>query len=272
MASLSTVIRPRVTQDGLAGRAPRRRSRVLLALPAYNEEENIGSLLDRIDLAMVDCGQPYEVIVVDDGSRDRTPEVLADCARRFPVTVLRHSENQGLGPTIRDALIAAARVAEPGDIVVTMDADESHTPGLIPRMVRMIQEGHDVVIASRYQRGARTCGVPQFRVGMSYCASWLFRALFPIRGVRDFTCGFRAYRAATLQRALAEYGDRFIQLSGFQSMVDILLKLRRLTVICGEVPMILRYDLKKGSSKMRVMRTARQTLALILKRRLGDYN
>jgi dolichol-phosphate mannosyltransferase len=272
MASLPTLVHPRLAEDRASGRGPRRRSRVLVALPAYNEEENIGSLIDRVDLAMADSALPYELIVVDDGSRDRTPEVLADCSRRFPLTVLRHAENQGLGPTIRDALIAAAGIAEQGDIVITMDADESHTPGLMPRMVRMIQEGHDVVIASRYQPGARVYGVPRLRVWTSYCASWLFRVLFPIRGVRDFTCGYRAYRAATLQQALATYGDGFIQLSGFQSMVDILLKLRRLPVICGEVPMILRYDLKKGSSKMRVMRTARQTLALILKRRLGDYS
>jgi dolichol-phosphate mannosyltransferase len=271
MASLSTAVRPRATVDA-APHASRRLSHVLLALPAYNEEANIGSLLDRVDLAMADCGQPYEVIVVDDGSHDATPAILAEYARRYPITVLRHSENQGLGPTIRDALIAASRVAKPDDIVVTMDSDESHTPGLIPRMVRMIQEGHDVIIASRYQSGSRTYGVPRLRVWISWCASWMFRLLFPIRGVRDFTCGFRAYRASALQHTLEIYGERFIQLSGFQSMVDILLKMRRLPVICGEVPMILRYDLKRGSSKMRVMRTARQTLALILKRRLGDYS
>lgn len=264
MATLSPVLRPQ--------RAPRPHSRVLLALPAYNEEANIGSLIDRVDESMGDASIPYEVVVVDDGSRDRTPEVLRDCAGKYPVTVLRHSENQGLGPTIRDALRQAAAIARPGDIIITMDADETHTPGLIPRMVRMIQEGHDVVIASRYQPGSRTYGVPWPRVLISYCGSWLFRVLFPIRGVRDFTCGYRAYRATVLQEALSVYGESFIQLSGFQAMVDILLKLRRLPVIFGEAPMILRYDLKKGSSKMRVMRTARQTLALILKRRLGDYS
>ena len=84
--------------------------------------------------------------------------------------------------------------------------------------------------------------------------------------------GYRAYRASVLHQALAMYGAHFIRLSGFQATVDILLKLRRLPIICGEVPMILRYDLKKGASKMRVMRTARQTLVLILRRRLGDYS
>jgi dolichol-phosphate mannosyltransferase len=139
-------------------------------------------------------------------------------------------------------------------------------------MVQTIQEGHDVVIASRYRPGARTYGLSWQRMLVSYAASWLFRILFPTRGVRDYTCGYRAYRAVVLQEALATYQGRFFTLSGFQSMVDILLKLRRFPIIFGEVPMILRYDLKKGSSKMKVARTAVQTLALIWKRRTGDYS
>ena len=69
--------------------------------------------------------------------------------------------------------------------------------------------------------------------------------------------------------AVARYGSRFVDTEGFQCMVDILLKLRKLDVIFGEAPMILRYDLKRGASKMRVARTIRQTLSLLAKRRLG---
>lgn len=261
---------PGVTEyDETSGR---RRSRVLVVLPAYNEEANIGSLLDRLDESMGNAFLPYEAIVIDDGSRDRTGEVLSACAGKFPVTIVRHAQNQGLGATIRDGLVFAAQRAHQTDIIITMDADESHTPGLILRMVRMIQEGHDVIIASRYQPGSRTYGVPTYRRILSYGASCLFRILFPIQGVHDFTCGYRAYRAGILQKALATYGDHFIDLSGFQSMVDILLKLRRLPVIFGEVPLILRYDLKAGASKMRVARTAAQTFRLIFKRRLGNYD
>jgi len=125
-----------------------------------------------------------------------------------------------------------------------------------------------VVIASRYRAGSRTVGVPLYRKGLSYGASWIFRIAFPIRGVRDFTCGYRAYRAGVVRDALARYGGTFLNQDGFQCMVDILLKLRKMNLIFGEVPFILRYDYKEGSSKMNVARTVRDTLALVWRRRL----
>lgn len=136
-------------------------------------------------------------------------------------------------------------------------------------MGRMIQEGFDVVIASRYQPGSRVLGVPWFRRIMSFSASWLFRILFPTPGVRDFTCGYRAYRAGALRKAIDHYGPSFVDQTGFQCMVDIILKLRTMDVIFGEVPMLLRYDLKGGGSKMRVYKTAKSTLLLLVKRRMG---
>src|SRR5882724_7056002 len=249
--------------------APVRRSKVLVVLPAYNEEANIGALLDRIDEAMVESGLDYQVIVVDDGSQDRTFEVLSEYSKRLPLTVSSHQVNQGLGVTIRDGLLLAAQVAGKNDIVITMDADETHTPGLILRMVRMVREGHDVVIASRYQQGARVYGVSMFRRLMSFGASMLFRTVFPTPGVRDFTCGYRAYRGAVLLKAISTYGDKFVDTAGFQCMVDILLKLRNLDVIFGEVPVVLRYDLKQGASKMRIAKTVGQSLSLLVRRRFG---
>jgi dolichol-phosphate mannosyltransferase len=249
--------------------AARPHSKVFIVLPAYNEEANIAGLLDRIVSSMAECGLPYQLIVVDDGSRDRTAELLDDHADWLPLTVLRHQINQGLGATIRDGLLLAAETASEDDIVITMDADETHTPGLILRMVAMIREGHDVVIASRYQPGARVYGVSLLRRIFSYGASWLFRILFPTAGVKDFTCGFRAYRSSALKSAVSRYGSQFVETSGFQCMVDILLKLRRLNLIFGEAPLILRYDLKRGDSKMHIANTIRQTLTLVRKRRFG---
>ena len=95
------------------------------------------------------------------------------------------------------------------------------------------------------------------------------RVVFPTPGVSDFTCGYRAYRAEALQQAYAQYGDSLVDQDGFQCMVDILLKLRKLPLIFGEVPLILRYDLKRGQSKMRIMRTAANTLRLLWRRRFG---
>lgn len=247
----------------------RQRSQVLVVLPAYNEEANIAKLLNRTSQALDDEGISYVVVVVDDGSQDGTAEILLSYQDRIPLIVERHEKNKGLGATIRDGLAIAARHAGPDDVVVTMDADDTHTPGLIFRMVRLIREGHDVVIASRFRPGARIFGLTWGRRFVSFAASWLLRIIFPTPGVRDFTCGYRAYRGSTLHSALSLYGAEFVNAEGFQCMVDILLKLRRMPTIFGEVPMILRYDRKGGQSKMKLARTAGHTLALLVRRRLG---
>ena len=236
-------------------------------LPAYNEELSIGKLLVRIGDSMDDAKiDNYEVIIVNDGSKDDTIGVIQKKQENLPITIFNHKVNQGLGATIRDGLYEAAKVANDRDIIVTMDADDTHTPGLILRMTRMIREGHDIVIASRYRPNSRIFGLTMFRKLMSYGASWIFRILFPIHGVRDFTCGFRAYRAGVIKKAIGHYGNKFIDQDGFQCMVDILLKLRKMDVIFGEVPFILRYDMKEGDSKMDVGGTVKKTLSLIAKR------
>ena len=137
-------------------------------------------------------------------------------------------------------------------------------------MSRMLREGHDVVIASRYRTDSRIRGVSFFRRALSYWGGWLFRLSLPIEGVRDYTCGFRAYRAGALADALRDHGPGFFEQQGFQCMVDILLKLRRYPLLFCEIPMVLRYDLKGGESKMNVGSTIRDTLLLILKRRFGS--
>jgi dolichol-phosphate mannosyltransferase len=246
-----------------------RRSQIIVVLPAYNEEANIGNLLRRIFENLSDEGMGFSIIVVDDGSSDRTQAILEEFGRDFPLTIHRHERNQGLGATIRDGLREASAAASERDIVITMDADESHSPGLMIRMIRMIREGYDVVIASRYQRGSRVFGLGMGRRIISRAASLLMRVLFPTPGVSDYTCGYRAYRAEALEQAYRQYGESLVDQDGFQCMVDILLKLRKLPLIFGEVPLILRYDLKRGPSKMRVMKTAVKTLRLLWRRRIG---
>jgi dolichol-phosphate mannosyltransferase len=250
------------------GQQPRRRQTVHVVLPAYNEESRIGTLLERIDLAMWEEGFSYQVIVIDDGSHDATAKIVQSYRARMPIVMKRHEVNQGLGATIRDGLVLALESAAERDLIVTMDADDTHAPGLIVHMVRMIREGCDVVIASRYQPQSQSYGVPLLRRFVSYAGSWLCRCVLPIQGVRDFTSGFRAYRAEVLGKAVARYGREFVDQDGFQCMVDILFKLRRMRLVFGEVPVILRYDLKRDASKMPLMKTARATFWLLLKRRL----
>lgn len=245
-----------------------RKSReILVVLPAYNEEENIGELLSQIRFALEeDSKTQYRVFVVNDGSVDRTGEIVTEMAKSMPIELLVHEVNQGLGATIRDGLYRAIQYSSKNDIIITMDADATHNPGLILRLMRMIIEGHDVVIASRFQPGARVIGLVWYRKLLSYVASLIFRITYPIKGVRDYTCGYRAMRADVLKNAVKEYGDSFVDQDGFQCLVDILLKLRRRKLLFGETPLILRYDQKGGMSKMNVGRTIKNTLILIVKR------
>jgi len=249
----------------LAGRI---RRKVFVVLLAYNEEGAIGELFNRIAEAMDEVGYAYQIVLVDDGSSDATARVVTDYAARLPIVMKRHEHNLGLGATIRDGLVAAAELAADRDIIATMDSDGTHAPGLILRMVRMIMEGCDVVIASRYQPSSRTVGVPFSRRILSYLACVIFRVLFPTKGVKDFTCGYRAYRAEIIKALIRQYGELFGE-EGFECMVDIILRLRKMHVIFGEAPLILRYDVKSGKSKMNVREVIKMTFLLALRRRIG---
>lgn len=244
--------------------------RVWIVLPAYNEAKNLPALLARFrELAEEGYRLDLRVLLVDDGSTDDTGEVALREAGSLAVEVLRNETNRGLAETFMRGMVESAKRAAAGDVVVCMDADNSHVPGQILRMVREIQEGRDVVIASRYRPGSVVRGVPWLRRFLSRGMSFLFRAVFPIGGVRDYSCSYRAYRAELLQRALADQGARLFALDGFACMVGILLHLARTDAVFGEVPLVLRYDQKLGESKMRVGRTVLRTLRLLVRERFG---
>lgn len=188
---------------------------IFIVLPAYNEEKTIGTLLDSVIFVMKENGLSYQVVVVNDGSSDKTAKVIHQFKKRMPISLVNHKKNLGLSEAIKTGLLYTLKKAKSKDIIITMDSDNTHTPGLILRMVRMIREGNDVVIASRYRTGSRVKGVPISRMFLSLGASLLFRLSFPIRGVRDYTCGYRAYRAKVLKEAFSYYGEDFVNRPGF---------------------------------------------------------
>ena len=246
--------------------------KVLICLPAYNEERSVGLLLNRINEHLKEASIEHRVIVINDGSTDRTLQVLEEAKKMMDLEIINHKANRGLGDAILTGLRHAIEIGNDRDVVVTMDSDNSHTPGLILRMVRSIAEGNDMVIASRYVPGANVRGVSMLRIVLSYGASLICRLLFPTKNVRDYTSGYRAYQMGILKKAFAAFGDGFISQSGFSCMIDILLKLRSLDAIISEVPLVLRYDMKKGGSKMNVVKTMKESMTLLLKRRsAGDF-
>jgi dolichol-phosphate mannosyltransferase len=241
-----------------------------IVLPAFNEAENLPDLFRSIKrIQDEDVQGSLEVVLVDDGSSDATFSVVQKWSKEFPMQILRNDPNRGLAYTFQRGMTAAIEQSGEGDVIICMDADNTHLPGLIPTMVRSVQEGRDVVIASRYQHGAVLRGVAPHRQLMSTGMSWLFRLLSPVPGVRDYSCGYRAYRAAFMKQCLAQEGASLFAGEGFACMVGMLLQLHRCGGIMGEVPMVLRYHQKKGASAMNVVRTVFLTCKLLLKARFG---
>lgn len=247
-------------------------SKIWVMLPAFNEEVGVASLVPKLNQFISGLSSNFEIVIVDDASTDSTAQVISQLSFEYPVHMIQHAQNQGLAGALRTGLEGILEMGQSGDIVVTLDADDTQPPATIPQMLTMIHEGYDVVIASRYQPGSRTVGVPGNRLLMTWFAKWLFKIITPINGVWDYTCGFRAYRFDALQQSKLKHGENFVSEKGFSCMVDVLLKMRPFDFVMGEVPMLLRYDLKDGASKMKVAKTVTQTLGLLLKRRFGKFD
>ena len=230
-------------------------STVVVALPVFNEEARLEELLDRLHAAL--DGRPYRIVAVDDGSRDASAAILSRRTADLPIVTITHPVNLGLAETVLDCLKWVAEHCDDDDVVVTMDADDTHDPAYIARMVEEIGRGCDVVIASRFQPGAAVVGVPPHRRLFSAGVFVLLRILMPIPNVRDYACGYRAMRLPVIRRTLAQFGDEVIELRrwGFICTAELLWKLHLVGARCAEIPFVLRYDQKESASRMHTLRT-----------------
>ncbi len=225
---------------------------VWVLLPAFNEELSLPRMLPKIDCIFSEMNQPYRILVVNDGSTDNTAEVLCSMQKAYPIDVLTHKINRGLGETERDGFEYVAEHAGPCDIVVRMDCDDTHEPRYIRSMIEKIGEGFDVAIASRFEPGGGQVGLNAYRTFVSSCANLFMKVLFTIPNVKDYSCGFRAYRCSVIKAAVSIYGNGFIQLKGlgFTSTLETIIKLKLLGCRFAETAFVLRYDQKASVSKM----------------------
>jgi dolichol-phosphate mannosyltransferase len=244
---------------------------IYVVFPAFNEARVIRPTLLAMAAAIRGHEDDYRAVLVDDGSTDATvaeaERAVAETGGGLRLVVLRHDTNRGLGAALRTGLYWCVDHAVDDDVVVTLDADNTHPPATIPTLVARVRSGYDLAIASRYVSGSRLHGVPGHRRALSDVGRLVFQALYPIPGVRDYTCCFRAYRSLALRRARVVYGDALCTARGFEAVMDVLLRLGAMDVRVSEVDFLLDYSGRVGQSKMKVMRTIRSTVALLLRRR-----
>src|SRR3984957_2162451 len=168
-----------------------------IVVPFHNEEENVTTLYDRVKLVMEHVGDSFELVFVDDGSRDRTYRLLEEIAAvdsRVLVVKLRRNFGQ------TSALAAGFDHAQ-GNFVLAMDGDLQHDPEEIPNFLAKLEEGYDVVSGWRKER------IDNFvmRRIPSRCANWLMAKLSGV-DIHDFGTTFKAYRREVIQN-IPLYGE-----------------------------------------------------------------
>lgn len=252
-------------------------NKLTVVLPAYNEEENLETLYRRWeeqrDLLSDEFNLILHVVVVDDGSSDSTSEIAEriennnDC-----FTLIRHGKNKGLGGAIRTGIKHFLEKNQDSPYMCIMDCDNTQDPIYISDMLKAINDkAVDVVIASRYREGSKVDGVTKWRLMMSGGAKLVFSNLLMVPGVKDYTCGYRLYGREKLKDTSERFKDKLIEENGFTCMVELLYKLYSCGAKFVEIPFLLRYDKKKGNSKMSVMKTAVNSIILAKKlRKIGS--
>lgn len=237
-----------------------------IILPAYNEEKNLAELLNRIKTLNWDF--PYKAVVINDGSSDNTEKVARELSAFLPIVILNHAVNVGLGGALKTAFDYLKENIKSEDVVITMDADNTHPVDMIPPLAGEIKKGFDIIVASRFCKGGKTYGVPFVRNLMSRIASILFKLLVGIKNVSDYSSGFRAYSGSCLRKYFMDTKDvPLVTEKGFTAGSEILVKLSKFAKNIGEMPLELRYDYKKGKSKMKLFRTIAEYIRFIWRNR-----
>jgi glycosyltransferase involved in cell wall biosynthesis len=190
----------------------------IIVIPAYNEAESIAGVIDDIRAE----GLGLDIVVVDDGSVDRTAHVLS-C---LPVQTLTHPINLGYGAAVQTGMIHAVRKGY--DFLVLMDGDGQHVPGEIRNLLAGLEGGADIVIGSRLLAGSGSYVVPFMRRAAIRFFSFLARVLGGV-DIKDVTSGFQAMRRDVFSFLAKEYPVDFPD-----AEVVIMLGLKRFTV--AEVP------------------------------------
>ena len=241
---------------------------ITVVLPAYNEEDNIKTMVERwqclYDRLINEYNLELQIVAVNDGSKDGTRELAEKLESEYNnFKLINHTRNKGLGAAVKTGIEYFNNQCPDSIFLCVMDCDNTQDPVYLVDMLEARKKtGADVVIASRYQKGAEVKGVSKVRLLMSESAKHVFSVVLAIPGVKDYTCGFRLYGRNILQHALKRFGSGLIQEKGFTCMVELLYKLHCCGGVIVEIPFKLRYDYKRGASKMAVLKTAARSVRL----------
>ncbi|MGI9667320.1 MAG: polyprenol monophosphomannose synthase [Acidimicrobiia bacterium] len=210
---------------------------VLVIVPTYNERENIR------DIAAAVRGHGYDLLIVDDGSPDGTGKIADELvASDDGIHVLHRTTKSGLGPAYAAGFEHGLEMG--AEILCEMDADFSHDPDDLPRLVEAVVDGADLAIGSRYVPGGDTEGWPWHRKALSRGGN-MYASLALGIGVKDATAGFRAFRDTTIRKI----DPSQCEASGYGFQVEMAWRTEEAGLVITEVPITFRERIR-GNSKM----------------------
>ncbi len=224
---------------------------ISVVVPAYNEEENIPILYEKLVRVLDSLGEEYEIVFVDDGSYDRTPEILRELAEKDRrVKVVRFRRNYG-----QTAAMYAGFEHARGDVIITMDADLQNDPEDIPRLLEKLEEGYDIVSGWRKDRKDPFLS----RKLPSKIANWIISKVTGVE-LHDYGCTLKAYRSEIAKRYRL-YGDMHRFLPALA---------KRFGARITEIP-VKHHPRLYGKSKYGIGRTIRVILDIFLVKFLNEY-
>jgi dolichyl-phosphate beta-glucosyltransferase len=229
-----------------------------VVIPAYNEEKRIGATLLAVDKYLSSQDYPYEIIVVSDGSSDKTVDVAQKYKQLVRnLEVIDNLENHGKGAVVRQGLLAAH-----GKYRVFTDADNSTTLDHVEKMWPLFEEGKDIVIGSRDSKDAKgarqSVKQPLHRVIIGNIGNLLIQ-IVAVWGIWDTQCGFKGFSAKATQDILPRLT---INRWGFD--IEILAVGRRLGYSVGIVPVFWQNDARSHVSFLGYLNTFRELFVVRL--------
>ena len=241
---------------------------IYFLIPAYNESENLEGLLRNI---YKNVKSHKKIIIVDDGSTDNTKSVHSVISKKFPFLLIGYPANQGAGYAFRYGFDYLIPKLNSGDLVVTMESDNTSDYDVIEKMIKL-SHTHSIVLASPHRHKSGFRGVGVIRILLSTLSSFIDAQVLGVKNIRTYTSFYRVYSADILIAAKKMYKDKLITNTGFSAVIELLLKLRKIEDKIIEVPAVVDWSKRKGKSKMNLIKNARAHLSLYKDFYQGKFN